>query len=91
MVSVHVTEVSGIEEAESLKIVASPNLVRDILTVRACVGAELTVFDLRGVAVYRDTMVESESRLNVSSLLAGIYVLSVCANDRTEYIRIIKQ
>ena len=91
MVSVHVTEVSGIEEAESLKIVASPNLVRDILTVRACVGAELTVFDLRGVAVYRDTMVESESRLNVSSLPAGIYVLSVCANDRTEYIRIIKQ
>lgn len=91
MVSVHVTEVSGIEEAESLKIVASPNPVRDILTVRACVGAELTVFDLRGVAVYRDTMVESESRLNVSSLPAGIYVLSVCANDRTEYIRIIKQ
>lgn len=91
MVSVHVTEVSGIEEAESLKIVASPNLVRDILTVRACVGAELTVFDLRGVAVYRDTMVGSESRLNVSSLPAGIYVLSVCANDRTEYIRIIKQ
>ena len=37
MVSVHVTEVSGIEEAESLKIVASPNPVRDILTVRACV------------------------------------------------------
>lgn len=91
MVSVHVTEVCGIEEAESLKIVASPNPVRDILTVRACVGAELTVFDLRGVAVYRDTMVESESRLNVSSLPAGIYVLSVCANDRTEYIRIIKQ
>ena len=91
MVSEHVTEVCGIEEAESLKIVASPNPVRDILTVRACVGAELTVFDLRGVAVYRDTMVESESRLNVSSLPAGIYVLSVCANDRTEYIRIIKQ
>ena len=91
MVSVHVTEVSGIEDAESLKIVASPNPVRDILTVRACVGAELTVFDLRGVAVYRDTMVGSKSRLNVSSLPAGIYVLSVCANDRTEYIRIIKQ
>jgi hypothetical protein len=69
-----------------------PNPVADVLTVAGLEGShnnEVTVMDVTGKRVLEGQL--RSSRLDVSSLRTGVYVLSIRTGDRLVQHRFVKQ
>jgi PKD repeat protein len=74
--------ISGMSELDQLGWALYPNPVNEILSVQSSVvlrGMQYRILDISGREV--DAGVFSESRIEIGSLLSGVYLLSVTDND----------
>ena len=83
----------GISEARLLQFEMFPNPASDMVNVQLPTGtnkAEVGVFDYTGRLMSSKTVTPSDSRLDVSNLSNGIYLIRVTADDKIGAQRFIK-
>ena len=68
---------TGVDEAVSEGLTVFPNPTSGTLTVKGLPMRQVEVYDLMGQRVINETCHEDEIQLDVSSLVAGVYVLLV--------------
>lgn len=90
-----VTDSSNVSVNELYKptsIVAYPNPTRGSLTIESEITiTALSIADSKGKQVYFEIVGDKETKINISNLKAGIYLLSVSYKDKVEKIAIVKQ
>lgn len=73
-------------KAISLQLIAYPNPIRDYLQIKIEQGnySNLTykLFDLQGLLIQEDKIVEGEARLNAYDLVPSTYIVKVFAENR---------
>jgi hypothetical protein len=71
-----------------------PNPVQDMLYLQASqplpAGAQVTVYDLHGRAVYRGTFAEAEKGISVTGWPVGVYLLEVKDGVRKQAARLVR-
>jgi hypothetical protein len=83
---------SGNEQVRLAEVSVYPNPVTDVLTVSgAPAGATLTIADLSGRTVGRQTLTDRHTVVSVTSLPAGIYLVIVRSDKGTETFKIVKK
>ena len=68
---------TSVDETDPEELTVYPNPVSGLLTVKGVQMREVSVYNLMGQRVAKETCHEDEIRLDVSSLAAGVYVLRV--------------
>ncbi len=82
---------AAVETIETLQAQVYPNPANDFIFItHSDQLREITLYDLSGKELLRKTISGNESELNVSSLNAGVYLLTFAADNKSITKRIIK-
>jgi hypothetical protein len=92
LIFVNVVALNGIEELAVNALQVYPNPVKDILNIRNDEGnATISIIDLTGKVMLNIATSDANSKVNVSDLAPGIYVVQLRTNNYVQLSRIVKQ
>jgi uncharacterized repeat protein (TIGR03803 family) len=87
--------VTGEEEINENNCTAIyPNPVDDILTIKnetISKDAIISIYNIEGLLLSRQTLKQSKTTIDISSLAKGIYILKLNSNNKTEVTKFIKE
>lgn len=82
----------SVDEFDAASFATWPNPVTDILNITySKVINSIEVTDIMGRTVIRETAHSSDTRINMSSLSAGIYLVKVNIENQVKAIKVVKQ
>ncbi len=86
----HYSSNTGVNNPTNQLITISPNPTSDFIKVNGIVGTcPILIYDISGKCVINDK-IETENRVDIRSLSAGIYFLKLNQFDNNEFIKFIK-
>ncbi|MBN8701702.1 MAG: T9SS type A sorting domain-containing protein [Bacteroidetes bacterium] len=83
---------TGLEES-SMNVSVYPNPATDFVTIKveSTENTTATIYNYSGVAVKTIALAETETKVNISELPAGMYFVEVVSNGNKEVKKVIKQ
>ena len=88
--SVYVDKTVNVANVLSQTLKVYPNPVKDVINVSVYGSAYVTLYDIRGNAIYSGVVV-NEGSIDVSNLSKGIYILQVRVGAEVKSLKIVKE
>jgi len=87
-----VTECTGLSENEGLAVDVFQNPAKDFLHISGNSNAEYKVYNLIGSELQKGSLKEGEmTKIDLQTLPAGLYMLTITKGNQTRSIKVIKE
>lgn len=86
------TEMLGVNNETIESLVFYPNPVNDQLTVRASSNIDdVIIYNMTGQVIYRAFIGKTETQIEISDILPGIYLMRLTSNGKTQTVKLVKE